>query len=62
MELILNDEEAQTLRQLLHDYLPQLRREVAGTDMPARELRHTLVKRQELCERLLAELERKLQT
>lgn len=58
MQLTLSDEEARTLRHLLHDYLPDLRREAAGTDIAARELRHELVKREELCERLLAGLER----
>jgi hypothetical protein len=54
MRLELTEEETTTLRSLLHDYLPDLRREVAGTD--AREMRHELVKRQDLCERLLARL------
>lgn len=54
MRLELSDEDAVTLRSLLHNYLPDLRREVAGTD--ARELRHELVKRQDLCERLLETL------
>jgi hypothetical protein len=51
LQLDLSAEEAQTLRALLHDYLPQLRMEVARTD--ARDFRHELVKRQEVCERLL---------
>ena len=58
MQLTLSDEDARTLRDVLHDYLPDLRREAAGTDLAARELRHELVKREGLCERLLAELER----
>jgi hypothetical protein len=58
MQLTLSTEDARTLRDVLHDYLPDLRREAAGTDLAARELRHELVKREELCERLLAELER----
>jgi hypothetical protein len=55
MRLELNDEEITTLRSMLHDYLPDLRREVAATD--ARDMRHELVKRQDLCERLLEQLE-----
>ena len=54
MRLELTDEETTTLRSLLRNYLPDLRREVAGTD--ARDLRHELVMRQDLCERLLARL------
>ena len=57
MQLALTDKESQTLRDILHDYLPDLRREAAGTDLASRELRHELVKREDLCERLLAELE-----
>jgi hypothetical protein len=57
MQLTLSDEEAQTLRRILRDYLPGLRLEFARTEIAARELRHELVKRQELCERLFAELE-----
>ena len=56
LQLDLTDDEAHTLRALLHDYLPELRREVARTD--ARDFRHEMVKRQDLCERLLAQLEK----
>lgn len=55
MQLNLTDDEARTLRVLLHDYLPGLRMEVARTE--ARAYRHDLLKRQDLCERLLQELE-----
>ena len=54
MRIELTDEETTTLRALLHDFLPDLRREVARTD--ARDLRHELLKRQDLCERLLDQL------
>lgn len=54
MDVRLSDDEVQTLRGLLHDYLPELNFEAARTDGP--ELRHVLVKRQMLCERLLAQL------
>jgi len=55
MQLELTDEEARTLRVMLEAYLPDLKREVAHTD--ARDFRHELFKRQELCEQLLARLE-----
>ena len=54
MEITLSDDEARTLRGLLEDFLPDLRFEVARTD--AKDFRHVLVKRQELCERLLGDL------
>jgi hypothetical protein len=54
MRLELTDEETATLRAMLHDYLPDLRREVAATD--GREMRHELAKRQDLCELLLTRL------
>ena len=54
MNVTLNDDEVQTLMGLLHDHLPDLKFEAARTDEP--ELRHILIKRQTLCERLLDEL------
>lgn len=56
MQLSLTDDDAHTLRDVLRDFLPELRFEVARTD--AHDFRHALLKRQELCERLLAQLER----
>jgi hypothetical protein len=55
MQIYLNDDDAQMLHFLIDEYLPQLRMEVARTD--SREYRRDLVKRQELCERLLTDLE-----
>ena len=54
MNVQLSDEEVQTLRSLLHDYLPGLKFEVARTD--EKQMLHALVKRQTLCERLIEEL------
>ena len=42
------------LRDLLADYLPSLRREVARTEQ--RTMRHALAERQDLAERLLEQL------
>lgn len=55
MQLSLTEDETRTLRDILRDFLPELRFEVARTD--SHDFRHALLKRQELCERLLAELE-----
>ena len=57
MQIDLNDDEAKTLRDFLEAYLPDLRREAAGTDLPAREIRRELHKRERLCERLIHQLE-----
>jgi hypothetical protein len=56
VRLQLTEDEAQTLGGLLRDYLPDFRREVARTEDHG--FRHELIKRQDLCERLLGELER----
>jgi chemotaxis protein CheY-P-specific phosphatase CheC len=56
MQLVLTDQEAETLRDLLEAYLPELRREIARTEH--HEMRHALVLRQELAERLAEDLER----
>ena len=58
MELILNDEDARRLRDLFSDHLRDLRLEVARTE--AKDFRHMMVLRQELVERLLAQLEREV--
>jgi hypothetical protein len=59
MPLILTDHESEVLRDLLQDYLPDLKREVARTEQ--HELRHLYVERQELVERLLELLQRPLE-
>jgi hypothetical protein len=56
MQLILSDDDTILLRDLLADYLPALRREVARTEQ--HELRHLMVLRQDLVERVLAQLSR----
>ncbi len=55
MVLTLSDEDARTLRDWLTDNIRELRLEVARTD--ARDFRHVLVLRQDLVERLIAQLE-----
>jgi hypothetical protein len=55
MQLTLSSDEAIILRDLLADYLPALRREVARTEQ--HDLRHLMFQRQELVERLVEELE-----
>ena len=54
MQLNLSTHEAELLRELLQDYLPSLRREVAHTEKHT--LRHELVERQELVEHLLGKV------
>jgi hypothetical protein len=54
MQLTLSDDETAILRDLLADYLPALRREVARTD--AHDFRHLLVLRQDLAEQLVDQL------
>ena len=54
MEIVLSDDEAVVLRGLLSDYLPELRREAARTEQ--RELRHLMVQREELVERVIEQL------
>ena len=54
MMLDLSREDAAMLREVLQNYLPELMREVARTEV--KTLRHELVQRQELCERLLQRL------
>ena len=55
MQIQLTDDEVNVLRSLFDDYLPQLRLEVARTD--GREYRRDLLRRQDLCEKLCADLE-----
>jgi len=54
MQITLTNREVEILHGLLSDYLPDLKREVARTDQ--HELRHLLVERQELVERMLAQV------
>ena len=57
MQLTLDEKDTRVLRDILKNYLPDLRRQAAATDLPSRELRHELADRERLCERLLRELE-----
>jgi hypothetical protein len=54
MQLVLSDAETLLLQDLLADYLPSLRREVARTEQ--HDLRHLMVQRQDLVERILEQL------
>lgn len=56
MQLTLSPEDALLLREVLADYLPALRREVARTEQ--HDLRHLMFQRLQLVERLVDELER----
>jgi len=55
MQLVLSDAETVLLRDLLADYLPSLRREVARTEQ--HDLRHLFVQRQDLVEQILEQLD-----
>lgn len=54
MILDLTQDDTRMLQELLRDYLPEIKREVARTDV--KTLRHELVQRQEMVERLLERL------
>lgn len=54
MQLTLSDDETAILRDLLADYLPALRREVARTEQ--HDFRHLMFQRQDLVERLVDQL------
>ena len=54
MQLLLSDDETVLRRDLLADDLPALERETARTEQ--HELRHLMVQRQDLVERLLEQL------
>jgi hypothetical protein len=54
MQVELTTEEATTLKALLRDCIPDLKREIARAD--DRHFRHELVQREELCERLIPRL------
>ena len=54
MQLLLSDYETVLLRELLADYLPALEREAARTEQ--HDLRHLMVQRQDLVERLIEQL------
>jgi hypothetical protein len=55
MQVDLTTEEAATLKALLRDCIPDLKREIARAD--DRQFRHQLVQREELCERLITRLD-----
>jgi len=51
MTIQLKDDEARTLRDMLEEFLPELKYEAARTE--EKQLRHILYQRQELVERLV---------
>jgi len=51
MTVELTNDEARTLRDMLEEFLPELKYEAARTE--SRELRHILLERQSLVERLV---------
>ena len=55
MHVDLTAEEVATLKGLLTDCIPDLKREIARTEHHG--FRHELVQREELCERLIARLD-----
>ena len=55
MQLELTSEETSQLRDAIQAYLPELRRETAGTD--SQRLQHVLALRLAFCERLLTRLD-----
>lgn len=55
MHVDLTADEAATLKGLLSDCIPDLKREIARTEN--HRFRHELVQREELCERLIARLD-----
>jgi hypothetical protein len=55
MHVDLTAGEAATLKALLTDCIPDLKREIARTEN--HRFRHELVEREELCERLIARLD-----
>ena len=54
MHLDLSEEDARMFESVLQEHLTRLRREVARTD--AHDFRHELVKRLDVCERVLEQL------
>ena len=55
MHVDLTADEVATLKGLLRDCIPDLKREIARTEHHG--FRHELVQREELCERLIARLD-----